>query len=68
MELRAYLDEEPKRAGALAAAIGVHWTTVYRWARGENAPSLKRVAQIELATGGIVTARDFLGAAPAKVA
>ncbi len=60
MNLRTYLEQDPARVAELSAAMGVHWTTIYRWARGENVPSVKRITQITAATKGAVTAADFV--------
>ncbi len=62
MKLSHYLDEKSLNASAFAAVVGVEPSTVTRLLRGERAPSLALAARIREATGGKVTADDFLPA------
>ena len=48
------------KPAAFAAKIGVPASTVYRWLYGIRTPRVQLVAAIEEATGGEVTAKDFL--------
>ena len=60
MNLRTFIGRDRKKVDAIAQATGVHWTTVYRWARGENVPPLTQIAQITRCTNGEVTVHDFM--------
>ena len=60
MDIRTYLQESPRGAGAaLAQALGVHPVMVSQWASGLKAMPLYRCAPIESATDGKVTRRDL---------
>lgn len=49
-----------KTAAAFSREVGVgHWT-VQRWIRGDRMPRPMHLARITLATGGKVTANDFV--------
>jgi DNA-binding transcriptional regulator YdaS (Cro superfamily) len=60
MTLSTFISQRRGAAADLARALGVNHSTVLRWASGEHAPSLKMCAAISKATGGAVTAADFL--------
>lgn len=60
MKLHQYLSMKNERASAFAARIGAPASTVSRWLSGDRSPSLDSVAKVEVATGGLVTAADFM--------
>lgn len=62
MKLIDYLSARPKKrtASAIADDCGVAPSTISRVATGKMAPSLKLAAKIIAATGGEVSAEDFV--------
>lgn len=44
----------------IADAAGVHYATAWKWAKGLKRPSWEHIPAIERATGGKVTAADFV--------
>ena len=42
--------------------MGVQQVTVYRWASGDRIPPLHTAIEIEAATNGAVTCRDWINA------
>jgi DNA-binding transcriptional regulator YdaS (Cro superfamily) len=64
MQLGEYLKLAAIRDDAFAALIGRDRSTVNRIRRGEIKPDWDTVARIQEATGGAVTAMDFVPAAP----
>lgn len=61
MTLSEYLKAAGRGAQSkLAREVGVSVPSVWRWKEGEALPSLSRIPAIERATGGLVTASDFL--------
>ena len=60
MKLKRYLDENAISDAEFAEIIGVHQTTVSRYVRGLRIPKHAHIRQIMLATGGQVTANDFV--------
>ena len=66
MTLSDYLKAAGRGAQSrLAREVGVSVPSVWRWKEGEALPSLSRIPAIERATGGKVTAADFLPRAAA---
>ena len=60
MDLKTYLTENRLTAGQFAARIGLsHTTSLYKYMAGRM-PSDKFLARILVATGGQVTANDFV--------
>jgi DNA-binding transcriptional regulator YdaS (Cro superfamily) len=59
MKLSHYLAQERGRQAALAKAIGAHAPDVSRWADGTRAIPTDYGAQIETATGGLVTRQEM---------
>ncbi|GLK78005.1 hypothetical protein GCM10008171_32590 [Methylopila jiangsuensis] len=57
-------DAEMTRA-EFAALVGVSLGCVHKWARGERTPRPSQMARITAATGGKVTANDFMPPLPA---
>jgi DNA-binding transcriptional regulator YdaS (Cro superfamily) len=60
MKLSEYIAQRRGTAADLARSVGVNHSTILRWASGAHAPSLKMCAALDRATGGAVTAADFL--------
>jgi DNA-binding transcriptional regulator YdaS (Cro superfamily) len=61
MSLTEYLAAQGRgSASDLARRLGVSPVSVHRWKIGIHAPGWQRVAQIERATNGAVTAADFV--------
>lgn len=63
MKLADYIAQPGKTATALAAECGVAVSTITRAAEPGGSPSLALIRKIAVATGGKVTANDFMGAA-----
>lgn len=59
MTLREWMSETKTTPAALAALLGCHWVTVYKWANGSARPSFEKLRRIEQVTGGKVTARTL---------
>lgn len=59
MTLREWMTETGTTPAALAALLGCHWVTVYKWASGSARPSFEKLRRIEQVTGGRVTARTL---------
>lgn len=62
MQLREWLNTKKMPANEFAALIGVDKSTVGRWIAGDVRPSWEIIPRIIDATGGAVTANDFLPA------
>jgi transcriptional regulator with XRE-family HTH domain len=60
MKLEQYLHEKEIKPVAFAASIDVAPSTITRILRGERTPRLDLIAKIRAATGGQVTADDFM--------
>ena len=60
MKLAAYLSEHDIDDTAFAEAIGCDRTTVSRLRRDITRPTWPQVERISAATGGLVTADDFM--------
>lgn len=60
MPLAKYLKSRAISDRAFAALIGVRRQTVHKYRCGQRRPDCIRLARITKATGGAVTARDFL--------
>ncbi len=60
MKLASYLKTEKVKQVDFAGKIGVARETVNRWARGSLTPSSVQLKAIYVATGGKVTANDFM--------
>jgi len=61
MTLAEYLKTAGRGAQSrLAEQVGVSVPSVWRWKEGVALPSLSRIPAIERATGGMVTAADFM--------
>lgn len=59
MQLSTYLQREHLTREQFARLIGVSPVTVYRWLTGDRFP-YRHLDQITKATGGKVTANDFV--------
>jgi transcriptional regulator with XRE-family HTH domain len=66
MQLVAYLKEHHLNYAEFGRVIGCTREAVRKYASGECSPSAKRMVKIALATGGKVTANDFLGIGTAE--
>ena len=66
MRLQQFFDEQELDDASFAELVGVDRSTISRVRRGEFFPSWKLAAKIRSATGGKVTADDFLRAEPAE--
>ena len=60
MTLADYLKTNRMTVTALAQAMGRPISTVHGWVRGTRRPDWSDVPAIERATGGAVTAADFV--------
>lgn len=60
MKLETYLSENGIKPTAFATEIGVAPSTITRLLRGERSPRLELMQAIKRATGGAVTADDFM--------
>jgi transcriptional regulator with XRE-family HTH domain len=60
MKLATYREAEGLSLTDLAARLGRPVSTVHSWLNGDRRPSWDAVASIERATGGQVTAADFV--------
>jgi transcriptional regulator with XRE-family HTH domain len=60
MTLREYLETKKLSDGKFAAMIGRDRTTVLRLRLGRRRPDWETIAVIAEATGGLVTANDFV--------
>ena len=61
MKLSDYLEAAGRGAmSKMARDVGVSVVTVMRWRRGDAAPGWEKIPAIERATGGAVTAADFV--------
>ena len=61
MTLGDYLASNGLKASAFAARLGVDRSTVGRWLSGVQRPDWDTLEKIHAATGGAVTANDFMG-------
>ena len=68
MHLRAHLSETGETAASFAARVGVDVKTLYRYLSGERFPTPENLRRIRDATGGAVTADDFVDQHTAKPA
>lgn len=66
MDLSSYLREADIKPTRFAEALGVPASTITRLLSGERSPRLDTIAKIERATGGKVTANDFLPPSPSS--
>lgn len=60
MKLSEFKAERKLTLIALAALLGRPVSTVHGWLKGTRKPDWEAVADIEAATGGAVTAADFV--------
>lgn len=60
MTLTEYMTANRVTSVALAQELGVSHSTVLRWASGTMSPPMRRIPAIQAATGGKVTAQDFV--------
>jgi DNA-binding transcriptional regulator YdaS (Cro superfamily) len=60
MTLTEYLRSQKETHDAFARRLGVHSVTVSKWCSGAMRPSWPKMEAISRATGGAVTAADFL--------
>lgn len=58
--LTRYLQEAGETLSSLASRMGRHPSTLTRLMRGERSPSLALARDVERATGGKVTAVEFI--------
>jgi len=63
MELADWMTKANVSAAELARRCGVHLVTVYKWRAGNNFPRASQLQALVEATGGAVTANDFVGLA-----
>lgn len=68
MTLSDYLNRQKITRAAFGVTIGAHPITVQRWCSGAMRPSWPRLAAIEAATNGAVTAADFVPRAEERAA
>jgi len=75
MKLADYLAEKRMSAAEFAAQIGLHKSTVSRWIDSDSTmdktfrPSWENIEEVKRATGGAVTADDWVTpAGPAQAA
>ena len=70
MDLRTYIGRDRTKLCALAQALSVSETTVYRYMSRTRMPRPETVRAIERETGGAVTPADFYSytESPAEVA
>ena len=66
MTLQDFLARSDTRPATFADRLGVPASTVTRWLNGERKPSLCLLVRIREATGGAVTADDFLPRDPSS--
>lgn len=60
MDLRAFRKLHRITLDDMGRALGVTGVTVHRWETGKARPTLDAVEAIQRATGGAVTAADFM--------
>lgn len=60
MKLIDYMKDKGLTDAAFGAKVGVDRATVSRWRRGVFRPDWDIIEKIEEATGGMVTAKDFV--------
>lgn len=60
MTLSEFLRQKDMTISALAASMGRPVSTVHGWVRGNRRPDWADIPAIERATGGAVTAADFV--------
>jgi post-segregation antitoxin (ccd killing protein) len=63
MELADWMTKSNVSAAELARRCGVHLVTIYKWRAGNNFPRASQLQALVEATGGAVTANDFVGSA-----
>jgi transcriptional regulator with XRE-family HTH domain len=68
MKLQTFLRQAGKTYRSFAAEAGFDPAQVHRWASGKRSPSLAQIARITQATGGQVTAQDFMATEAGKAA
>jgi DNA-binding transcriptional regulator YdaS (Cro superfamily) len=68
MLLAEWMDETKTTVEALAAQVGSHWTTVYRWRSRRSMPRAGQIKAIVEITGGRVTVADLLPQTPGQEA
>jgi len=64
MKLADYLSETGQTYRQFAVALGCNAAQVHRWASGKRLPTLEVCSKIRAATGGKVSADDFLPSVP----
>lgn len=65
MNLREWINTQNGTVRQIADAAGVHYATAWKWTNGKKLPDWKHIPAIERATGGMVTAADFVPATEA---
>ena len=60
MTLKEYLKQDDANSIALAAAVGVHPSQIYRIAAGRQFPSARTALAIQRFTSGVVTVGDLI--------
>jgi transcriptional regulator with XRE-family HTH domain len=60
MHLKAHLSETGEAVASFAGRVGVDVKTLYRYLSGERFPTPENLRRIREATGGAVTADDFV--------
>ena len=68
MNLKTFRKSEKLTLDQMAARLGVSGATVQRWETGKMRPDWKHIPAIERATGGKVTAADFVPCQPQEAA
>lgn len=60
MNLKTHLSSSGETVAAFAGRVGVDVKTLYRYLSGERFPTPENLRRIREATGGAVTADDFV--------
>lgn len=60
MNLKSYLAAKGRTPASFSAEVGVTVQTLYRYLSGERFPTPENLRRIREATGGAVTADDFV--------
>lgn len=61
--LAKWMEDEGFTAEALAIKVGRDRTRVVRWRANKGTPDIEALARLEELSGGLITAKSFVGAA-----
>jgi len=61
--LAKWMEGEGLTAEALAIKVGRDRTRVVRWRANKGTPDIEALAKLETLSGGLITAKSFVGAA-----